>query len=205
MHSLILNIRINLFPLQDGEWGGNVEVVVASRVYKRNIIVFSGEYSNGALHITCDDKEEGSDDLLLSYHGNDHYNSVHPIGGKKQLMIQPKGDSSESATTTNRKKKKGGGAQNDEVDNNVAAEDTTAQSTTTTTTTRTRPPTRGSTCPCGSGLKYKKCCMATEKSKMRLAKHMEKHGAEEDGKNPDDDEDEKKEDAFIGDFRVLTI
>jgi len=60
---------------EDGEWGGNVEVVVASRIYKRNIVVFSFEYSNGALSIVCEDKdkkEDGSSDLLLSYHGESH-------------------------------------------------------------------------------------------------------------------------------------
>ena len=46
---------------QDGERGGNVEIVVASRVYKRNIMVFSGEYSNGALQIVCDDDDGGAD------------------------------------------------------------------------------------------------------------------------------------------------
>jgi len=73
---------------EDGEWGGNVEVVVASRVYKRNIVVFSFEYANGALSIVCEDKDKKEDgsDLLLSYHGESHYNSVHPIGGSKMQI-----------------------------------------------------------------------------------------------------------------------
>ena len=68
---------------EDGPWGGNVEVVVASRAYGRNIIVFSSEYSNGALSIGREDDENDDDNnngargpLMLSYHGNDHYNSV---------------------------------------------------------------------------------------------------------------------------------
>ena len=82
----------------------------------------------------------------------------------------------------------------------------TDSSTTTTSTIEkrtSRPPTRGSNCPCGSGLKYKKCCMVTEKSKKRLAKHLEKHGTGDVDANLNIDE--KKEDEFIGNFKVLTI
>ena len=162
---------------EDGEWGGNVEVVVASRVYKRNIVVFSFEYSNGALSIVCEDKDkkDGSD-LLLSYHGESHYNSVHPIGGPKKIqLLKPLSNDNADATPNLQKKKK-----------ENKQEDTKADSK-----SRNRPPTRGSSCPCGSGLKYKKCCMASEKSKKRIAKHMKNN--------------EKKEDSFIGDFKVLTI
>ena len=63
--------------------------------------------------------------------------------------------------------------------------------------------TRGSNCPCSSGLKYKKCCMAAEKGKKRLVKHLEKSGAGEGA--ADANADEKKESEFIGDFKVLTI
>ena len=65
-----------------------MEIVVASRVYGRNIMVFSGEYANGVLSITCDDKEGDGDDLLLSYNGNEHYNSVHPMGGQRRIKQQ---------------------------------------------------------------------------------------------------------------------
>lgn len=45
-------------------------------------------------------------------------------------------------------------------------------------------------CPCGSGLRYKKCCLAIEKSKIRAAKWKEKHEAneerEEDGGGGED-------------------
>ena len=54
----------------------------------------------------------------------------------------------------------------------------------------------GRPCPCGSGRTYKKCCLATEKAKKRLANM----NINEDG----DKEDEKKED-FIGEFKVLNI
>ena len=155
-------------------------------------MLFSGEYSNGALSIICDDKEEDAGDLLLSYHGNDHYNSVHPIDSNKQFT------KSNNAPSLTKNSKQKGESQNDDKTANDLTEDTTQS---TTEKSRSRPPTRGSNCPCNSGLKYKKCCMAKEKSKKRLAKHIEKHGTD-DGT---DNTYEKKEDEFIGDFRVLTI
>ena len=45
--------------------------------------------------------------------------------------------------------------------------------------------------------------MAQEKSNKRLANHLEKSGV--DAGSADNPTDEKKEDEFIGDFRVLTI
>lgn len=165
--------------MEDGEWGGNVEIVVASRVYKRNVIVFSVEYDNGALSIMCEEKEanDSGDDLYLSYHGNDHYNSVHSIngGGSKKKKTQ------QSSNNTPIK--------NDQV-NYTATTSLSANIEEEETKSRSRPPTRGSNCPCGSGRKYKKCCMAAEKSKKRLSKHLEKH---------------KRHEEFIGDFKVLTI
>ena len=80
--------------LQDGEWGGNVEIVVASRFYKRNIKVFSSEYSNGVLSIEYDDDaraygDDSSGDLILAYHGNDHYNSVIRLNSKQPSLLLP--------------------------------------------------------------------------------------------------------------------
>ncbi|KAL9187297.1 hypothetical protein ACHAXT_001400 [Thalassiosira profunda] len=183
---------------EDGEWGGNVEVVVASRVYRRNIMVFSGEYQNGALSITCEDGERDGDDLMLSYHGNDHYNSVHPVGGRSSQQSSKQFVKAEGASSSAKERKKKGKAPTDDATASTQSDDCSSQPTT--DKGRGRPPTRGSNCPCGSGLKYKKCCMAAEKSKKRLAKHLEKRGA--DGGDADD---EKKEDEFIGEFKVLMI
>jgi len=83
--------------------------VVASRLYRRNVIVFSSEaYSDGALSITCDDpdKDPEAPDLLLSYHGNDHYNSVHSVmAGRRNKREQECGSNSKCPKG---KKKKGG-------------------------------------------------------------------------------------------------
>lgn len=69
----------------DGQWGGNVEVVAATRCYERDIIVFSSEVADGVLCFSCDagngKKDATNDSLMLSYHGNDHYNSVQSTAG----------------------------------------------------------------------------------------------------------------------------
>lgn len=92
-----------------GTWGGNVELVVASRLYDRNITIFScptaqnnnnsvhdsekgsaaaaappAELSAFTIHNDHDDNEHDAaikkknrlPDILLSFHENDHYNSV---------------------------------------------------------------------------------------------------------------------------------
>ena len=45
---------------------------------------------------------------------------------------------------------------------------------------KTNRPKRNDQCPCGSGLRYKKCCLAKEKNKIRLEKFREKHGLQID-------------------------
>lgn len=80
----------------DGQWGGNVEVVAAARCYERDIIVFSSEVANGVLSFSCDagngKKDSTKDSLMLSYHGNDHYNSVQSTAGAASQRSSRKGD-----------------------------------------------------------------------------------------------------------------
>jgi OTU-like cysteine protease/SEC-C motif len=84
---------------EHGTWGGNVELVVASRLYDRNITIFSYPNSNNSvqkgtgapaelsaftIHHDHDDNEHDAarkrknrlPDILLSFHENGHYNSV---------------------------------------------------------------------------------------------------------------------------------
>ena len=173
-------------------WGSDIEIVAASRKYKRGIKVFSTHY--GVLRFVnqeeTNDQLDDSSDLLLSYHGNDHYNSVHPINGSKNS--REKEGSREGRSS--RKKK---GAQKDDDDD----EEERAKTKSTTTrddAKKRRAPTKGSPCPCGSGLTYKKCCLAREKAKKRIAKM---NNTEED----DEDKVDEKKEEFIGEFKVLNI
>eukprot|EP00956_Cyclotella_meneghiniana_P005348 scaffold6733_cov77-Cyclotella_meneghiniana.AAC.8 len=187
---------------EDGEWGGNVELVVASRVYKRNVRIYSGLYDGGVMLIQYQEQEEMAKnphdrkgkqtknyyqqydehdegivyfgDLLLSYHENDHYNSVH----------------------SNDKSKTDDQFTHDNTQNEDSTKDNMTTSTSMTLSIKsTRKPRKGTDCPCGSGIKYKKCCAVKEKTKARAAKLKQNHG---------EDEDEKKDDLSDG-FKVLTI
>eukprot|EP00980_Cylindrotheca_fusiformis_P003757 scaffold834_cov123-Cylindrotheca_fusiformis.AAC.4 len=59
---------------QDGTWGGNLELVAAARLYRRNIIVYSATLS--AITISHNRETSTGPDLLVSFHSGDHYNSV---------------------------------------------------------------------------------------------------------------------------------
>jgi hypothetical protein len=67
---------------QNGEWGGPPEVYMASWFYKVNIMIYSKEYAGtrGSLIFKADDTKGNSKKPLpmwhISYHENNHYNSV---------------------------------------------------------------------------------------------------------------------------------
>ncbi|KAL7462154.1 hypothetical protein ACHAXS_002543 [Conticribra weissflogii] len=209
---------------RDGEWGGNVELVAASRVYGRGIKIFSGLFDGGVWLIESDfggdtsktcTLEKGGD-LLLSYHENDHYNSVHSIGAsysKNQSQPQQSEssgtkkkksgnvDDAESLHVNNNPQKKGGNGQSNNKSSGSNIGTGNSMQLDLQSATR-KVPTRGSECPCGSGLKYKKCCLSKLKSDKRLAKLKEAHhlNGEDDPKNGDRNVEE-----YIGDFKVLTI
>lgn len=187
---------------EDGEWGGNVELVVASRVYRRNVRIYSGLYDGGIMLIQYQEgkemgkKEHGKKrtnkksydyqeydehegiiyfgDLLLSYHENDHYNSVY---------LNDKSKTDDQFTQNN-------ATNGDSTKGNTATPTPITLSIKSTKKTR-----KGADCPCGSGIKYKKCCAVREKTKARAAKLKQIHG---------EDEDEKKDDLSDG-FKVLTL
>ena len=245
----------------DSTWGSDVEIVAACRVYNVGIKVFSCVHDGGVLRFgdrTDSNGSGGGEDLLLSYHGNDHYNSVHPMDGsncrrQKERLLQKqqkqeeeemlKGERYSTRATRKNSKKKNSNNNDDEEDDKEDGEDESELSTsreatnvqpsssTTSCTNATTdntdntskkkkrtiiktPPKKSSPCPCGSGMKYKKCCFAREKSKKRLARmnhSSNNHDYDRDDKDDDkeneveDDGEEEKKEEFIGDFKVLNI
>jgi len=67
---------------ESGEWGGNLELVAAARLYRRKVKVFSIT----AAYTIDHDKNSSGPDLMVSYHDNDHYNSVRGKNGNKSLQ-----------------------------------------------------------------------------------------------------------------------
>ncbi len=72
--------------VQNGEWGGNPEVYAAVWLYGVNITIYSQEYTNtnGMLVINADGHQGAIDTVramwTISYHGNNHYNSIRLPG-----------------------------------------------------------------------------------------------------------------------------
>jgi OTU domain-containing protein 3 len=208
-------------------WGSDIEIVAASRVYNRGIKVFSHVYAGGVLRFGSRVDDSDDNDFLLSYHGNDHYNSVHMTfeGVKNRRLKQQQQGGERYPLQTDRRSaaaNSSSSSNNDDpfqlgeeketsttqsitatmtttnVDNNNNQSDNDSKRQNNNNTTKLK---KGSTCPCGSGLKYKKCCLAREKAKKRLAKLL----LDDDDDYVDDDDKEKKTEEFLGEFKVLNI
>ena len=204
---------------EDGEWGGNVELVAAARYYGRTITVYS---PTGAFSIESGHDEETGDKLLLSYHGQDHYNSVRDENTKIKPTTIPPPDKNYKP-----KKKKCSGDGGDEkkddvgdaVDLPVAEEggredqkncaNLARESTEDNSNQHGRRPERilrkNDPCHCGSGLRYKKCCLVTEKSRARAAKWKENNRISGDGGDGESDGGEEEVEEVGGTFRFLKI
>ena len=193
---------------EDGEWGGNLELVAAARLYRyvraafasfsltgvilshstatsmnsRNITVFSADLA--AFTIPHGGSKTAGPDLLVSYHDNDHYNSVRSTSsaGKNGFSNGFVGDEDSPQTKKeNGNSKKSG---NNAKDGNGSPAQSNAK--------------KSAPCPCGSGQKYKKCCLKREKHAARVKKIQ--------GDANSDNEDDQSVDAKVcSGFRVMKI
>jgi hypothetical protein len=157
---------------KDGTWGGDVEIVCAARVYKRNVTIFS---ASGIYNISKgDDKTPSGPDILLSYHDNSHYNSVHDESkGFTPISNSGLNDQNQSEIIT---KQTGQhvhsigvhGKENSSINDAFHHEKKIR---------------KNDICPCGSNLRFKKCCLATYKSKMRREKFRMENQVDHDEKS----------------------
>ena len=213
---------------QDGEWGGNLELVAAARRYRRKITVYSATLA--AFTIDHDESNLSGPDLLFSYHDNNHYNSVRDEKKKKKNTNNNNNNKTNNKNTKQETSQKP--AKNDTK--STAAATTTNYPTTeqgngknnssTTISTKVSDKSelsandggkgggrkvvvkKNAPCPCESGLKYKKCCLAKQKSQKRLERlqGMNQSNNDDDSDNNDEDDDYDHEE-INGAFRVLKI
>jgi len=149
---------------EDGEWGGNPELVCAARLYRHNITVFTAQQ---AFSIDCGSEKTKGPDLMLSYHDNDHYNSVH--------NIQP--DSENDLEASSR------------CNGDMPVDQSK--------------PKRNEPCYCGSGKKFKNCCLNGQRPKLdRKVKNKHKRG---DASTNDSTKKQSQVNVLEGDFKVLKI
>ena len=155
---------------------------------RRDIVVFSADLAAFTIpHGGSGKKKPAGPDMLLSYHDNDHYNSIRDNSVNKPPIIQKKDEAYGMV---------------DDNESNETVDDSTNQSSTADKASnaysnaikpRKRPVKKSAPCPCGSGLRYKKCCW-----------NKEKHG-KKNGDVVDPPSDKEEAEILNGGFRVLAI
>jgi hypothetical protein len=218
---------------QDGEWGGNMELIAASKLFQRNILVLQ---SNGAFLIDAPPDTATTtttrEDLIVSYHDNGHYNSVW-IAGRKTMLIQPRELTKVNRTSTILKVMEESPllAQDDGLPNTATkniddftnkakfssamtsgdkgtfTEEEESSIVTTNHNKKTKESLlkRNDLCTCGSALKYKKCCLARQKQQDRLQKFKQKHVQDYTAVAIHKHEDEDTVINIEGGFKVIKI
>jgi len=163
---------------QDGIWGGNLEVVAAARLYQRPIIVYSETLA--AFTIDHGDSRSMGSDLLVSYHDNDHYNSVrnklHPPKPSRVNVPPPNGETDKQIK--NNEHIFPGSSEIENVTTSLSKTLITTEPEKTEVSIQKNLK-RSAPCPCGSGLRYKKCCLAKQKYATRMIRLKAKRQAEE--------------------------
>jgi hypothetical protein len=175
----------------------------------------------GAFSIECEQETNSGNDLLVSYHENDHYNSVHDAKRPVQklqlqkVMSEQAGPASEHSNTAhnhnNHTRKKEA-----KVKNGSTGVKGNAPNTATSTSTSSNNPKsqlamrRNELCSCGSALRYKKCCMETDKSLLQVQKWKEKNGLitvdlENQSNEQNDDSDDDDKGVAQGGIKLLKI
>ena len=171
---------------------------------------------------------------MLSYHGNDHYNSVRSIVVEDDCGDGKGKGIGDGGTEHSSPKHVANVSDIDERRTGVGC----GSRGTVTSAAKGRPPVRGSACPCGSGRKYKKCCSARDKIEGRARRcgryhevpadaggggrgytreeddvNARRRGMAEEDEEEDDNEEETEKGGrwtggggkFIGSFKVLAI
>lgn len=184
---------------QDGNWGGNPELVCAAQFYQRNISVYSSMLEEATPTVFSIESGYGDNENLgeicLSYHDNDHYNSVRYESRNYVNNRLP--TTNNNVKTPQEYKKKKRKSEKKKANNNTS--DLQRDQNETLKIENDPIPRRNDLCPCGSGMKYKKCCLAAEKRKKRLETIKRKNGLQ------DEDEDPKRDEPIEEEFKVMQI
>jgi hypothetical protein len=152
-----------------------------------------------------DDKKPSAPPVLLSFHENEHYNSVRDSAmGKPQPPIKTFEKSEKSFDEMESIDAEIVTDEDFKEEEDVAAgatrlesEDTESESHESTGSQKVVK--KSAPCPCGSGLRYKKCCWAKQKHADRLRKLPIDKSTKEYLPSSDEEEDP------AGSFRVMKI
>ena len=169
--------------------------MIYSELFSRNITVFSASLAAFTINHGTG-KESTGPDMLLSYHDNDHYNSVrdNKVGKPPppiKAFIKTEDEKREDAMTEDMEVES-------EPKDMSTTEDGSNNSDPPMPTKKKTNVKKGSPCPCGSGLKYRKCCSAKQRRGKR-AKRVRK------GESTTEDSTDDSDPEMDGSFRVLKI
>jgi hypothetical protein len=193
---------------------------------RRNITVYSAILS--AYTIDHDKDKSTGPSLLVSFHGGNHYNSVHRNSAR--APIKPMSRSLTERRPTRRSSRRSPSSRRSSATcrRSSSMSDTVTTSASTISTMEEyqsqsepsindgkeiplatvvavddKPIERSAPCPCGSGRKYKKCCLVKLKNEAKLHKKKLKKGGYSTADTRQDDEESKI--VMKGKFRVLRI
>jgi OTU domain-containing protein 3 len=209
---------------KDGEWGGNLELVAASRMYRRNITVYSANLSAFTIEHGSE-KESAGPDLMVTFHDNDHYNSVRlnhgskpppPIKTFQQLENSPRINLDCSSGPDNMVVDEiAPGIERLDGSNAITTSETMSTSGRSSPVSvpskafhdegkslKTLKIKKGADCPCGSGSRYRKCCLNADKQRAKNSRRKA-HNNNSIINDPLDDTNVPIE--MNGDFRILKI
>ncbi|CAM9588873.1 unnamed protein product [Chrysoparadoxa australica] len=148
------------------EWGGHQELYAASQLWQVNIIVH--QLSAPRLEIL---QENAAQSLHLSYHGESHYNSVR--------MEADNGDGPAEAILLAEASQANSSPPTGDDGSTVASSGSQACNGKVEEGKKKPRHKKGGACPCGSGLKYRKCC----RSKDLSQEYTQKVAAREEALN----------------------
>ena len=139
--------------------------------------------------------------LLVSYHDNDHYNSVrNKLQAPKPSRLKPPSSNGKTGIGPKSNGNKSQGQSEIEDVTNSLSKSAISTELEKTEIAIPKNVKRSAPCPCGSGLRYKKCCLA----KQKHAKRMERLKGR--GQFEEDDLSEENENRGCQEtFRVVTI
>lgn len=156
-----------------------------------------------AYSIEPGEEKPSGPDILVSFHDNDHYNSVrdeksppkpppkrNKQKGKDVDRRAPRKELSQASDTTIATATTSSSVSDMSIDNQSIPQSSASQTN--------KPVKKSAPCPCGSGQRFKKCCYAMGKHSARLEKL--KVESSEDAKEEEGGELETR-----GNFRVLQI
>jgi hypothetical protein len=160
---------------KDSEWGGQIEMLAASQVYKRPVKVFVVDSGNEVSVNVIEHKRERARAIEVAFDGIAHYVGVVNLSQRASSETEEEEEGEEEEEDAGSTDEEGGGAA-------VNKRPTTPEP----------PKKKTDPCHCGSGKKYMKCCMKVDQARVRARARVAKakKSAERQRRKEEEEEEE---------------